>query len=123
MLFHYFEKGVSFRNSSTVFTLTPEGKYLKFVFNNNDRTPSYVPPEQERFHFDSITVLLKLLNDTNNQLNFRLSPNQLLVTNGWRVLHGRTSFTGNRRLIGGYTAMSEFLGKERLLQGIPPEAQ
>ena len=86
MLFHYFEKGVSFRNSSTVFTLTPEGKYLKFVFNNNDRTPSYVPPEQERFHFDSISILLQLLNDPINQLNFRLSPNQLLVTNGWREI-------------------------------------
>ena len=122
MPFHYYEKGISLRNTSTVFTMNRD-KFLRFTFNNNDRMPCYIPVDQERYHYDSIAWLIKELNDPKNQISFKLRPDQLLVTNNWRVLHGRKGFTGSRRLVGAYIGMSDFLGAGRLVQSVPPEAQ
>ena len=94
--------------------------FLKFTFNCNDRLPCYIPPEQERIHYEAISQLMKLIQDPENQLCFRLRPDQLLVTNNWRVLHGRKGFTGTRRLVGAYIGMEDFLSATRLLGGRRP---
>lgn len=48
----------------------------------------------------------------------------LVVTNNWRVMHGRSSFDGKRRLVGCYVGMYDFLSRIRELtnqqQQIPP---
>lgn len=85
--------------------------------------PCYIPPNHERFHFDAIRYLIDLLNKPENQLSFRLRPDQLLVVNNWRVLHGRKGFTGTRRLVGAYIDMGDFLGAARLVDGVPVEGQ
>ena len=77
--------------------------------------PMYINSELEDLHYNSLSTLLKMLKDSNNQLKFKLPPDWLLVTNNWRVLHGRTGFTGNRRLLGSYISMESFLSKHRLL--------
>jgi len=46
---------------------------------------------------------------------FLLTPGDVLVTNNWRVLHGRTEFTGDRRLSGAYIRMQDFISKTRVL--------
>jgi hypothetical protein len=140
MLFHYFEKGISLRRAVPVSPSGGQGQdefshlfimqvfqkapgsshFLKFTFNNNDRLPCYIPVEQERQHYDAITVLMKMIADPANQLRFRLRPDQLLVTNNWRVMHGRTQFTGSRRLVGAYVSMEDFLSATRLLGGRCP---
>jgi len=33
----------------------------------------------------------------------QLQPGRPLLFDNWRVLHGRSSFTGNRRMCGGYS--------------------
>lgn len=45
----------------------------------------------------------ELLKDPANEYKFQLKPGTVLIFNNWRVLHGRTAFTGIRRICGGYS--------------------
>lgn len=44
-----------------------------------------------------------------------LEPGTVVIYNNWRMLHGRTSYTGKRFFGGCYVSMSEFLSKARTL--------
>lgn len=48
-----------------------------------------------------------------NQLWFKLVPGLLLIMGNWRVLHGRSSFTGKRTMHGCYVNGDDFFGKYR----------
>lgn len=118
--FHYYEQGVCLRRAGPVFTQTPGGRLLRYSYNNDDRTAAYLPPEEEEAHYAALSALLRLLAARESQCRVRLRPDQLLVTNNWRVMHGRTRFTGARRLAGCYVSMEHFLGRCRLLAPLPP---
>lgn len=45
-----------------------------------------------------------------------LQPGTVVIYNNWRILHGRTSFTGKRFFGGCYVSMTEFLSKARILK-------
>lgn len=45
--------------------------------------------------------------------NHCMQPGTVMIYNNWRVLHGRTSFTGKRIFGGCYVSMTEFLSKAR----------
>lgn len=66
-------------------------------------------------YFRAIQELQNQLKDPQNVLQIKMKPDELLVTNNWRVLHGRNSFTGNRRMLGSYMKMDYFLSKLRIL--------
>lgn len=118
--FHYYEDGVCLRRSGPVFTRTAGGQLLRYSYNNDDRTVAYLPPEEEAAHYDAIAALLHLLGKRESQCRVQLEADQLLVTNNWRVMHGRTRFTGTRRLAGCYVSMEHFLSRCRLLAAQPP---
>lgn len=74
-----------------------------------------------------------LLSDPENQYRFQLEPGKLLsespvasvvvfsrlysdaVFDNWRMLHGRTAFSGKRRMCGGYIGRDDFISKYRML--------
>ncbi|CAK7275473.1 hypothetical protein SEPCBS57363_006700 [Sporothrix epigloea] len=43
----------------------------------------------------------------------QLQPGKPLIFDNWRVLHGRSSFAGVRRMCGGYTARDDFISRWR----------
>ena len=91
------------------------GKLIQFRYNNDDRSPVFIPQEKEDEHYDAIIKLLELSQSEENILNLKLNPDELLVTNNWRVMHGRKSFDGYRELVGAYITMEEFLMRYRSL--------
>jgi len=45
----------------------------------------------------------------------QLRPGKPLIFDNWRVLHGRSAFTGNRRMCGGYINRDDFISKFKLI--------
>ncbi|KAI1824765.1 hypothetical protein F4861DRAFT_538749 [Xylaria intraflava] len=44
---------------------------------------------------------------------FQLKPGNVLIFDNWRVLHGRSAFTGMRRMCGGYINRDDFISRWR----------
>ncbi|KAK4234076.1 Trimethyllysine dioxygenase [Achaetomium macrosporum] len=44
---------------------------------------------------------------------FQLQPGKVLIFDNWRVLHGRSAFTGIRRICGGYINRDDFISRWR----------
>ena len=49
-----------------------------------------------------------LSNKTEFQWRHILKPGELLIFNNWRILHGRGSFKGKRKMSGCYINMEDF---------------
>lgn len=45
----------------------------------------------------------------------KLTPGLIIFLDNWRVLHGRTAFTGFRHLCGAYISRSDWLSRARTL--------
>lgn len=65
---------------------------LAFRFDTTVTT-SVKPQSQEAFQ-----LAVDFITNPRNQLVFKLKENQILVQDNTRVMHGRTSFTGNRKM-------------------------
>ncbi|PFH59306.1 hypothetical protein XA68_12569 [Ophiocordyceps unilateralis] len=49
-----------------------------------------------------------------NKYQFQLAPGRVLLMDNWRILHGRTAFTGDRRICGAYISRDDFVSKWKL---------
>ncbi|GES60743.1 trimethyllysine dioxygenase TmlH [Aspergillus terreus] len=52
----------------------------------------------------------------NMEIWTQLEPGTALIFDNWRMMHGRSEFTGKRRMCGGYTNNDDFISKYRLLK-------
>ncbi|KAK4547531.1 hypothetical protein LTR36_000488 [Oleoguttula mirabilis] len=55
-----------------------------------------------------------MLSEPKNQYWFQLKPGRMLLFDNWRVLHGRSAFTGKRRMCGGYINRDDFVSRYRM---------
>lgn len=46
---------------------------------------------------------------------FKLNPGTVCIIDNWRILHGRTEYTGKRQMVGCYVARNEFLNVARTM--------
>jgi trimethyllysine dioxygenase len=109
-----------------ILNLDPRTKELWQVrFNNDDRSVVGLPPaastktnndyKQVLEFYRALSEWTRLLRSPKNELWLQLSPGTLVMFNNWRVLHGRSSFTGSRRLCGCYIGMDDFQSRLRVL--------
>lgn len=68
--------------------------------------------------YKSLRCLASKINDKHGEAWVKLQPGTIAFLNNWRVLHGRASFTGYRKMGGCYVAMGELLSKARILKVI-----
>lgn len=83
-------------------------------FNINDRS-SLPPPRSDEF-YESYAHFVQILEREEMYWKHCLQPRTVVIYNNWRILHGRTSFTGKRIFGGCYITMTELLSKARTLQ-------
>jgi len=83
-------------------------------FNIYDR--SALPPSHVNEFYKSYAHFIEILGREEMYWNHCLEPGTVMIYNNWRVLHGRTSFTGKRIFGGCYVSMTEFLSKARTLK-------
>ena len=58
----------------------------------------------------------KLLRSSESEYWVQLNPGTAVIVNNHRVMHGRSSFTGKRRLCGTYIGYDEFTSKLAVLK-------
>jgi alpha-ketoglutarate-dependent taurine dioxygenase len=65
--------------------------------------------------FKALKKYVEIINLESNQLWLSLDPNQILIFNNFRMLHGRSAFKGNRTLVTTYLPQDEWISKANIL--------
>ncbi|KAL4911577.1 hypothetical protein BDW74DRAFT_165000 [Aspergillus multicolor] len=86
-------------------------------WNNYDRAPKWnwaLEAQEDWYkaakHFNSI------IHREDMEIWLQLEPGTALIFDNWRMLHGRSAFTGKRRMCGGYISNDDFLSRYRVLK-------
>ena len=77
-------------------------------FNNYDRAPFRMNDKKTIKFYEAIKKFDLLLNNQEFQWRHILKPGELLIFNNWRILHGRGSFSGERKMSGCYINKEDF---------------
>ena len=93
--------GEILRAHHPVFRLQNE-ELRQVCFNNYDRDVMQLPEDELMRMYRGIRVVDKKFNDIQNQWRHTLSAGEAIVFDNWRVLHGRTGFSGKRKMTGTY---------------------
>jgi trimethyllysine dioxygenase len=97
-----------------VFRHDATGALVQVSFNNADRAPFLLPAGEMTRFYDAMRAFEVRANDHRMQWRRVLLPGSALLFDNWRVLHGRTSYTGHRHLCGGYVNREDFESRLRL---------
>jgi trimethyllysine dioxygenase len=111
------------KNSSTAADqwgshLTP-ATLTQVRWNNDDRAAStqWKDSETMELWYAAARKWTEILQMPEFEIRVQLVPGKPLIFDNWRMLHGRTAFTGNRRVCGGYIGMDDFMAMWRMFNG------
>ncbi|KAK8157117.1 hypothetical protein IWX90DRAFT_441694 [Phyllosticta citrichinensis] len=109
-------------NGNSIFPLEPQPAFthhgrqlVQIRWNNYDRDGLQPPVESWPHWYMGAKKWNQLLKSPVNEYWEQLKPGRPLIFDNWRVLHGRSAFTGQRRLCGGYINGDDFLARYRSL--------
>ncbi|XP_063823872.1 trimethyllysine dioxygenase, mitochondrial [Ostrinia nubilalis] len=113
----FVEKEHNYRHSAPVIRIDTDTQDLVQIrYNVFDRTAmAFEDGEKCRAYYRSLRNLGRYFQDPRNQWQFKLKPGTVLAMDNFRVLHGRTAFTGKRTLGGTYVSRSDWLDRARTL--------
>ncbi|KAF7505914.1 hypothetical protein GJ744_012449 [Endocarpon pusillum] len=84
-------------------------------WNNDDRdTQVWRSLESIERWYRAAREWTRILKMKEFEIKVQLKPGQPIIFDNWRYLHGRTAFSGNRRICGGYVTMDDFLARYRM---------
>lgn len=114
---HYMDpqRGILLSSCQPIIRLQADGSVQQLRYNNNDRAPlDLESPEKVEQFYDSIRALGEIIEDPQNEFWFPLRPGRVLIFDNWRLLHGRGSYQGDRRMTGCYIDRDDFLSSCRV---------
>lgn len=95
----------------------PDGELYQIRYNNDDRsTLDHLSSTQLEEFYDALFLWSDLLKSKKNELWDTLSPGRVVVFDNWRVLHGRSAFTGHRRICGAYFPWDDYKSRARTIR-------
>lgn len=94
-----------------------KGNLVQVSFNNADRAPFLLPPDEMVAFYDALREFDNLSNEHSLQWRHQLAPGEAMLFDNWRVMHGRASYQGGRTLCGAYLNHEDIESKIRLLRG------
>ncbi|KAI8332019.1 hypothetical protein BC941DRAFT_381813 [Chlamydoabsidia padenii] len=93
------------------------GDLYQIRYNNDDRsTLNHLAPDALDRFYDALFAWHKLLTDPVNEYWDPLPPGRVVTFDNWRVLHGRSAFTGHRRICGAYFPWDDYKSKARIMR-------
>lgn len=92
------------------------GRLVQVTFNNYDRAPFLLEEGDMVAFYDALRVFDELANDGAMLWRHMLMPGEAMLFDNWRVLHGRSAYTGGRRMCGGYLNREDVESRLRMLQ-------
>ncbi|RPB21050.1 Trimethyllysine dioxygenase [Terfezia boudieri ATCC MYA-4762] len=90
-----------------------DGELMQIRWNNDDRATMDNwgdSDEVDRF-YEAMRHWDVILSRRDVEYREQLVPGRALIFDNWRVLHGRTSFTGFRRMCGAYVNRDDFISR------------
>lgn len=111
----YLEPGVHLATERPVLRADSAGVLQQVSFNNYDRAPFLLAPDDQIRFYEAYSAFHDLLVDERRWLKIDWSPGQMLVIDNWRILHGRTAYTGRRSFLGAYLNHEDFESKLRVV--------
>lgn len=92
--------------------------FFQIRYNNHDR--SVLSGEQFTVHeieafYTALRAWQTLLNAPSNEFWTKMSPGCALIVDNYRVFHGRSGFTGKRRLCGAYINWDDYRSAYNML--------
>ncbi|MDW3219480.1 MAG: TauD/TfdA family dioxygenase [Acidimicrobiales bacterium] len=103
----YLEPGVSVHADRPPLRVDAQGVLRQVSFNNYDRAPVLPAHGWVDEVIDAYAAFRALATEPARALELTWAPGELLLIDNWRVLHGRTHYTGNRVFLGCYTGHEE----------------
>ncbi|ORX57519.1 Trimethyllysine dioxygenase [Hesseltinella vesiculosa] len=95
----------------------PAGDLYQIRYNNDDRsTLNHLSPAALDRFYDALFVWHKLLTRPENEYWDPLPPGRVAIFDNWRVLHGRSAFTGHRRICGAYFPWDDYKSRARTVR-------
>ena len=107
--------GVHLRAAHPVVTLEPDGQLRRVMYNNADRAAFRRSPEEAQQFYAAYCALGRRLRSPEIAFQYPLRPGTSLIVDNWRLLHGRTAFTGQRVLTGAYINREDIESRWRML--------
>lgn len=92
------------------------GDLLQVRWNSSDRAGIELPISEVEQWYDAARKWSDLLKKEENEYWEQLTPGRLLIFDNWRVLHGRSAFTGKRRICGAYINRDDWISKYKMLK-------
>lgn len=63
--------------------------------------------------YKALRELTAEIKSAENEWWFKLAPGTVCIFNNWRVLHGRSTYSGRRRIVGCYISHTHFMSVAR----------
>ncbi|EEH44311.2 trimethyllysine dioxygenase [Paracoccidioides brasiliensis Pb18] len=93
------------------------GELYQVRWNNEDRSPLVdAPPEQINKWYIAARKWNEIIMRKDMERWFQLHPGSPMIFDNWRMLHGRSPFSGKRRICGGYINHDDFMSRYMLLK-------
>lgn len=90
------------------------GRVYRVRWNNDDRgVVPYVKGRRPEEWYEAARKWDEILRRKENECWIQLVPGRVLVFDNWRVLHGRSAFTGIRRICGAYINRDDYVSRWR----------
>ncbi|KZF19744.1 trimethyllysine dioxygenase [Xylona heveae TC161] len=92
------------------------GELIQVRWNNDDRATmdEWENEEDVERWYDAARKWANILRREESEYWEQLQPGRPLIFDNWRILHGRSAFTGKRRLCGGYINRDDFISRLRM---------
>jgi len=103
----YYGDGVELIAKRPVFKSRNQ-ELIQVSFNNYDRAPFRFEKDLTLKFYEAIKTFDLIANNKDYQWRHILKPGELLIFNNWRILHGRGSFNGVRKMSGCYINKEDF---------------
>ncbi|KAF2444679.1 Trimethyllysine dioxygenase [Karstenula rhodostoma CBS 690.94] len=91
------------------------GTLLRVRWNTSDRAAVELPLEDVGTWYAAARKFDAILKRAENEYWEQLRPGTVLIFDNWRVLHGRSEFTGKRRICGGYVNRDDWISRWKML--------
>lgn len=92
------------------------GDLLRVRWNSSDRASIELPIDEVERWYDAARKFDALLKKKENEYWEQLTPGRVSIFDNWRVLHGRSKFTGKRRICGGYVNRDDWISKYKMAE-------
>lgn len=114
--YHCTNRDVSYWSEKPMIRLGDQGEVKQISYNNYDRGKVWYGSETTEKFYHAYAKFHQLANDPQRQFCFKLNPGSLLIFNNWRLLHGRTAFTGTRKMCGSYHGFDSVIARYQSLR-------